>query len=133
LITGFLSTRMPVKWLTAATYALQGTGIAILSLAQVSFDLYLGAVIAGFVIGNIVMLPPLLLREAFGPAAYGRLYGFANIAFYTMAGLGSALAGTLRDLTGTYTLALFIFVCFDAAAALIVAFMPKTKMGTATR
>lgn len=131
LITGFLSTRVPVKWLTAATYALQGSGIAILSFANVAFDLYLGAVVAGFVIGNIVMLPPLLLREAFGPAAYGRLYGFANIAFYTMAGVGSALAGTLRDLTGAYTLALFIFVLFDAAAALIVAFMPKTKMGTA--
>jgi cyanate permease len=50
-----------------------------------------------------------------------------------MAGVGSALAGTLRDLTGAYTLALFIFVCFDVAAALIVAFMPKTKMGNANR
>ena len=129
LVTGFLSTRVAVKWLAAATYAMQGAGIAVLSFAQVAFDLYLGAVIAGFVIGNIVMLPPLLLREAFGPAAYGRLYGFANIAFYTMAGVGSALAGALRDLTGAYTLALFIFVLFDAVAALIVSSMPKTKPG----
>ena len=96
-----------------------------------AFDLYLGAAIAGFVIGNIVMLPPLLLREAFGPAAYGRLYGFANIAFYTMAGIGSALAGTLRDMTGAYTLALFTFVLFDAAATLIVASIARAKPGNA--
>ena len=131
LVTGFLSTRIPVKWLAAATYAMQGGGIAILSFADVAFDLYLGAAIAGFVIGNIVMLPPLLLREAFGPAAYGRLYGFANIAFYTMAGIGSALAGTLRDVTGAYTLALFTFVLFDAAATLIVASIARAKPGNA--
>lgn len=131
LVTGFLSTRIPVKWLAAATYAMQGGGIAILSFADVAFDLYLGAAIAGFVIGNIVMLPPLLLREAFGPAAYGRLYGFANIAFYTMAGIGSALAGTLRDMTGAYTLALFTFVLFDAAATLIVASIARAKPGNA--
>lgn len=131
LATGFLSTRVPVKWLAAGTYAMQGTGIAILSVAATPFDLYLGAMVAGFVIGNIVMLPPLLLREAFGPAAYGRLYGFANIALYAMAGAGSALAGTLRDLTGGYMLALLIFVLFDAAAALIVASIPKRQPGNA--
>ncbi len=129
LATGFLSVRVPVKWLTAATYALQAVGIGILSVATTPFDLYLGALIAGFVIGNIVMLPPLLLREAFGPAAYGKLYGLANIALYAMAGVGSALAGALRDLTGAYTLALFMFVLFDLAAAAIVALTPKTTPG----
>ena len=129
LITGLLTTRVPVKWLAAATYLGQGAGIAVLSFANQPFDLYLGASIAGFFIGNIVMLPPLLLREAFGPAAYGKLYGLANIAFYSMAGVGSALAGTLRDLTGAYTLALFTFVAFDVLAALILAFMPRLRPG----
>lgn len=133
LITGYLSTRVPVKWLTVVTYLMQGLGIGVLSFANQPFDLYLGASIAGFFIGNIVMLPPLLLREAFGPAAYGKLYGFANIAFYTMAGIGSALAGSLRDVTGAYTLALFTFVAFDLLAALILALSPKHQSGNASR
>jgi len=127
LATGYLSVRVPVKWLTAWTYAMQGVGIGLLAYASAPLDLYTGAMVAGFVIGNITMLPPLLLREAFGPAAYGRLYGFANIVFYACAGLGSAYAGVIRNLTDSYTLALLTFVLVDAAAVLIVVTMPRTK------
>lgn len=117
LVTGWLSTRMPLVWLTAGTYLVQGLGIAIVLQADSTLAIYLGSAVAGFVIGNIVMLPPLLLREAFGPAAYGKVYGFANIALYTGAGLGPGLAGWLRDGTGSYTGALLAFVAFHTLAA----------------
>ncbi len=117
LVTGWLTTRMPIAWLTAATYLMQGLGIYIVLQANDLTGLYLGSAIAGFVIGNIVMLPPLLLREAFGPAAYGKVYGFANIALYTGAGFGPGLAGWLRDGTGSYTGALLVFVAFHVVAA----------------
>ena len=86
LAAGYLATRLPVAWLAAATYILQGTGIAILYAATDIAAIYLGSAVAGLVIGNVVMLPPLLLRQAFGPAAYGKVYGFANIALYVGAG-----------------------------------------------
>tara|TARA_R110002096_G_scaffold365302_4_gene558632 strand:- start:1385 stop:2521 length:1137 start_codon:yes stop_codon:yes gene_type:complete len=120
LAAGYLATRLPVAWLAAATYILQGTGIAILYAATDIAAIYLGSAVAGLVIGNVVMLPPLLLRQAFGPAAYGKVYGFANIALYVGAGFGSGLAGWLRDSTGAYGPALLTFVAFDAAAAIIL-------------
>ena len=120
LVTGWLSTRMPLAWLAAATYLTQGLGIFIVVQADATLALYLGSAVAGFVIGNIVMLPPLLLRQAFGPAAYGKVYGFANIALYTGAGFGPGLAGWLRDGTGSYTGALMAFVAFHAVAAVML-------------
>ncbi|MCA8930188.1 MAG: MFS transporter [Alphaproteobacteria bacterium] len=122
LVTGWLSTRMPLAWLAAATYLTQAVGIAIVLRADGLPAIYLGSAVAGFVIGNIVMLPPLLLRDAFGPAAYGRVYGFANIALYTGAGVGPGLAGWLRDGTGSYGGALMTFVAFHMVAAVMLLF-----------
>ena len=130
--TGYLTNRLPVAWLAAATYLLQGTGIAILYGASGIASIYLGCAVAGLVIGNVVMLPPLLLRQTFGPAAYGKVYGFANIALYIGAGFGSGLAGWLRDGTGAYGPALLAFVAFDMLAALILLLPGMRPKGNAT-
>jgi len=131
LATGYLSNWVPVPWLAAVTYLTQAAGLLILLYAEDTAALYLGSAIAGFVIGNIVMLPPLLLREAFGPAAYARLYGIANVALYVGAGFGPGLAGWLRDNAGSYVPALIAFVAFHGVAAVILLLPGMRIRGTA--
>jgi MFS family permease len=124
LVAGSLANRMPVPVLTAVTYLTQALGILIVVVADGPLQIYAGSAVAGFVIGNIVLLPPLLLRQAFGPSAYARLYGVANIALYVGAGFGPGLAGWVRDGFGSYAPAMLAFVAFHVAAAVILLIPP---------
>ena len=48
--------------------------------------------IAGFVVGGIVMLPPMLIRNAFGSFSYGKNYAMANVVLYIFAGNKSEIS-----------------------------------------
>jgi MFS family permease len=118
IAVGVLSRHVTESKLTAASYLTQATGYLILVLAggQV-IPLYFGCAVAGFVVGAIVMLPPILVRHAFGTAGYGRIYSMVAVALYSGAGIGPWLAGISRDLTGSYALALWILIGMHVVAA----------------
>lgn len=115
---GALSRYLTETRLTAGSYLLQAAGYLILLLAAGNPALlYLGCAIAGFVVGAIVMLPPILVRKAFGTAGYGRIYSMVAVALYTGAGIGPWMAGLTRDLSGSYDLALWVLIAMHVAAA----------------
>ncbi len=81
---------------------LQGASLAWLALAETPAALLGGAVCFGLTVGNLLMLQPLLLAEAFGVRDYGRIY--ATSQALTMCGVasGPALIGVAFDLAGGY-------------------------------
>lgn len=121
LVAGALSGVAPLRLLAAASYLVQATGYVVLIYAGGVPARFLGCVLAGFVVGAIVMLPPLLLREAFGVGRYGRIYGYCNVGLFVGAGLGPAAAGWLRDWTGDYSLSLWVLTAAHLAAAIVIA------------
>lgn len=121
LVVGFLSRRIDEAWLTVACYLAQAIGFFVLLQGNSVGVLYLGCAIAGFVVGAIVMLPPMLVRRAFGSDGFGRSYALVNVVLYVGAGLGPWLAGLLRDLSGGYAAALWLLAGMHLFGAAVLA------------
>jgi cyanate permease len=77
-------------------------------------------VLFGITVGNVLMLQPLLLAEAFGTRHYGRIYSVSSLI--TAAGVagGPALAGLIYEGSGGYALP---YVVLSAASLLSCAIL----------
>lgn len=112
--------RMGLRLAALFTYAVMAAGIATVAIAESAVPVIAGCLVMGFVVGAVVLLPPLLCAAHFESALYGRVYGLVGLAFYAGGGLGPALAGVLRDLTGDYRFALGALAAASVAAAVVV-------------
>jgi cyanate permease len=71
----------------------------------------------GLVIGNVLMLHPLLLADAFGVREYPRIYALSQLLATAGFAFGPALLGVLHDAAGGYRTA-FAVAAFASAAGL---------------
>jgi MFS family permease len=87
---------------TFAVLALQSVALAILAVAHGAAAVTASAVLFGLVIGNVLLLHPLLLATTFGVRDYPRIYGRSQ--FFTTLGVaaGPFVYGYLRDHGGGY-------------------------------
>ncbi|MEM7276063.1 MAG: MFS transporter [Actinomycetota bacterium] len=116
LIGGAAVIRLPTREFSAGLAVLQAAALCLLAVASSSTSLILAAALFGCSIGNLLMLQPLLLAEAFGVANYGRIYSFNQLVGTLGVAGGPLLLGVLRDAVD-YRLAFFA-----AAAASLVGF-----------
>lgn len=131
LLIGILSRYLSVTVLAALCYALLGSGVAILAVAETETDILGACIIAGLTVGGIVMLPPLIVRQAYGTIGFGRTYAMINVVMYVLAGLTPWLVGLLRDTSGTYASALWALAAIEiTAAALILLAEPFVRTRT---
>ncbi len=118
--------RVPTKSFTAMLAVLQAVALILLAGANSPATLILTSAFLGISIGNLLMLQPLLLAEAFGVAQYGRIYSF-NQLFGTLGVAGGPLAlGLLRD-AYDYRTAFFV-----AAGASFIGFIFIVLAGPTT-
>ncbi len=98
IIGGFIVTRISIRWFTLGNLTGQGFGLALLATADSPATILLGAGVFGATVGNLLMLHPLWLADAFGVAAYPRVFSLSNA--FTVLGLatGPMLLGVLHDL-----------------------------------
>ncbi|HEX5477472.1 MAG TPA: hypothetical protein VFX09_06425, partial [Burkholderiales bacterium] len=111
-----------------ALVLVQAAALVFLALATTKAMLYGGAVLFGLSVGNVLMMQPLLLAEAFGTRDYGRIYSTSQ--FVTVLGVasGPALIGLLYEASGGYTAAYLA-----AAGASLVGFAILLASGGARR
>lgn len=106
---------------TLINVALQTLALFVLALADSTPVLLAGTVLFGLSVGNLLMLQPLLLGEAFGTKDYARIYAFSQL--FTMLGVagGPMLAGAMFDLTdGSYLMAFAVLSAASALAGLLL-------------
>ncbi len=97
LAGGAVVTKIDTWTLTAGLVLVQGLGLAWIALGSTRPMLFLGLVIFGISVGNLLMLQPLLLAETFGVKHYSQIYSF-NQLFGTIGVAGGPfLLGLLRD------------------------------------
>lgn len=96
---GLAATRMPLGRLTSILIVVQAIGIAIIGFADQEWLILVGAVVLGSAMGNLLMLHPLLLADAFGVRDYPRIYGLGALLMVMGVGLGPFVVGLVRDLT----------------------------------
>ncbi|MEM9562058.1 MAG: MFS transporter [Actinomycetota bacterium] len=125
LAGGALVIRLPTKPFTAALAVLQAIGLVFLAIATSSSALVISAAVFGISIGNLLMLQPLLLAEAFGVVNYGRIYSF-NQLFGTIGVAGGPLGlGILRDLYD-YEIAFYVAAGASLAGCLFMVLAGST-------
>ena len=98
LAGGVIVLRLPPKSLTAGLTLLQAAALVWISQAETKAALLVGACVFGLSVGNLLMLQPLLLAEAFGVKAYSRIYSLNQLFSTIGVAGGPAVLGALHDL-----------------------------------
>ena len=129
LMTAFASRLVGVTKIAALCYAFQGVGILIVSLAKTTALLWFGCSVAGLVVGAIVMLSPMLVREAFGSMDYGKNYAAVNVILYLFAAVSPWFLGHMFDYHQSYAVGLMtLFIIQVVAAVLILPIVNSAKV-----
>ena len=95
----------PPRAFAQALILLQGGALVFLSFATSHALLLAAAVLFGLSVGNVLMMQPLLLAEAFGTRDYGRIYATSQFVSVLGVASGPALLGLLYESDGGYTVA----------------------------
>jgi MFS family permease len=96
---GLAAMRFPLMRLVSVLAVVQAIGIAIIAVSDSIGMILLGCVVLGSAMGNLLMLHPLLLADAFGVRDYSRIYGLGALLMVFGVGLGPFNVGILRDAT----------------------------------
>ena len=92
-----LTAGFPIRPFTFANIGGQGLGLAVLGSVDAAAALLAGSVLFGFTIGNLLMLQPLLLVQAFGAQRYARIFAVANASATVGVAGGPLLMGIVHD------------------------------------
>lgn len=99
---GAIVARFSTYRFAVCALGIQAIGLAALAFAQSSSTIYVGAVLFGLGVGNVLLLHPLLLAEVFGVRDYPRIYGRSAIFIAAGNAIGPLSMGWLRDHGGGY-------------------------------
>lgn len=97
---GWLVTRVPIRQFTLGNLVGQGLGLALIATAGGTGQVLAGAAIFGSTVGNLLMLQPLWLAEAFGGPAYARIFSLANAVTVLGVAAGPVVLGAIYDAAG---------------------------------
>jgi len=127
LSTGFLSDKVGGRLLLIACISLATVALLWLLFAKELWMLYIFAVIFGIGYGGIVLLQTVISAELFGLGSLGMI--LATLMFCGTIGgaLGAPLAGSIFDITESYSLAFLICVIMCALAIILSLILLKAK------
>ena len=136
-----LAAGFPIRLFTMVNIVGQVAGLAALGLAGSKLAAVAGAALFGVSVGNLLMLQPLLLVQAFGPGRYPRIYSIGNAAATIGVAGGPLAMGIVHDAAGypwafglAAALSALALVCFWGAGGLPPApFEPARRIEIASR
>lgn len=130
LLWGFIAEVLTTRWSMVALYLGEATGIYILMTAAETTDLFVFAVVGGFMHGPFLQFGNQVWGDYFGRKSIGRIYGAAQPPIVLGNALGPILGGVLYDLTGNYRRFLQVLIGMALlAAALFIVNPPPKKAG----
>ena len=117
LLGGWLLTRIKIKPFLFLNLLIQICGLALISISETSLLAFLSCVLLGVSVGNLLMLQPLWLAEAFSARIYPRVFALSNL--YSVIGVA----------VGPYLIGL-MFVSYDYGFAYAIAAVTSLLAGT---
>lgn len=115
LCGGLIVTRVSPKAFTTILMAVQGVALGAFAFADTTVAIVVTCVIFGLSVGNLLMLQPLLLAEAFGVREYSRIYSMSSLIMTLGVGAGPTVLGVLHDVSG-YQLSFLVAAASSALA-----------------
>lgn len=113
LIGGWVVDRMSIRKFAIGMMLLQTASLGLLAVGVNVLTLCLGLALFGATVGNLLMLQPLLIAEAFGIREYARIFAIANL----MSSWGTAAGPALLGFAFTLNAELYSLSYWIAAAA----------------
>ncbi|MGI1679057.1 MAG: MFS transporter [Cellvibrionaceae bacterium] len=109
LVGGWLVSNMSIRVFALLMMALQAISMVVLAFSSGMVALCFGLAVFGITVGNLLMLQPLLIAEAFGLLDYAKIFSIANLMSSWGTACGPIVLGFTYALSSnTYTLAYLI-------------------------
>ena len=118
---GWLTEKVPARYVVVLSLACQVVGIAILVAAGSSRAFWAFAPIFGLGFGALGALMPLLVQDTFGLRAFGTIFGLVNFFTLGAALVGPPMVGASFDASGSYAPAFVTVAALFVLAAAIIA------------
>ncbi len=95
---GVAALKVSLRWLTMVLMVVQAIGLCLLAVAGSGLAILFGVLVLGSAMGNLLMLHPLILADAFGVRDYPRIYGFGSLLMVSGLAGGPFITGVLHDI-----------------------------------
>jgi MFS family permease len=128
LAIGVVIDRVDRRAASAAVLCVQVAGMAVLLSSDSVAALYLGCVLFGFGVGNLITLPGLIVQQEFPRRDFARAVSLNVAINQLVAALGPYILGVLHDLSGNYRTSLMACLVLQAAAASLVLWRPRSRV-----
>jgi MFS family permease len=119
-VTGFFIDRLDRRVVSAANFALQTTALGLLLFANATSLVYLGCLLFGLGVGNMITLPSLIVQQEFPQQYFSKVVSLVvSLNQFTFA-FGPAILGGLRDWSGDYHASFLFCMSLLTIAAVVV-------------
>jgi cyanate permease len=117
--------RLNQRRVAAISFTSQAAGLALMLLRPASPSaLYLGSVIFGLSVGNVVTMPALIVQREFSARSFGLVIGLSSMVGQAGLSAGPALLGAVHDVTGGYPASVSLCIAIELLAALLILLRP---------
>jgi MFS transporter, OFA family, oxalate/formate antiporter len=117
---GRISELLPVQFAALLCFGLQALGVLILYNASSMVSVWAYVFIFGFAMGGNIVLLPIVVGHYFGLASFGVILGVVTFFQALGAGSGAIISGLVYDFTGSYEMALQLYVGLYALAVVAI-------------
>jgi MFS family permease len=120
LSSGYMSNRMPRRWILSFIYLSRAIATSIFILVPpTAFTAYLFGAVSGLLWLSTVPPTSAIIGQMFGTRYFAMLYGFAFFSHQLGGFMGVLLGGVLREATGSYDIVWWLSIVLGIASALI--------------
>jgi MFS family permease len=121
---GLIIDKVDRRGATAAILCVQIASMIVLLSTTSIAGLYVGCILFGFGVGNLITLPGLIVQQEFHRRDFARAVSL-NVAITQLAAaIGPTILGVLHDLSGDYRSSLIACLVLEVAAAILVLIRP---------
>ncbi len=124
---GYLSDRIAVKPVMIIALLLAAAAILPLFMAEQIWGSWLFIVFWGFWECGVIALQPLLVANCFDRTITGKMLGIFSIFSVLPQLIGAPFMGYVFDNTGSYDIALFVFIIFYITSAVLAFFIRPAR------
>jgi predicted MFS family arabinose efflux permease len=117
---GLFVDRLDQRRLAAFLLAAQAGALLVILHSSAPLAVYLAWAVFGFGVGNMIVLPALMIQSEYPPGAFGMLSTLVLAIVQVTNAFGPSLLGGLRDATGSYNSPIWVCVSIELAAAAMV-------------
>ncbi len=124
---GIFSPRLDMRLFTALSVLTQAAALLTMTQTTNAVALFAACAMFGLSIGNVIMLPALIIQREFEAPAFGMLVGLSTAIGQFTCVFGPGLLGLMRDWTGGYTASIAFCIVLELVAAAAILIRPAAK------